>query len=245
MPLSAGDKLGPYEILAPLGAGGMADVDRNVKTRLRDIGEARITIENVGKEPDAAIAVGPRSRFGTLPWIAAGVMTPIAAVSLWAPWRSTESVDGRMLRLDVDLGSDVQLPAAPTNSGSSVAISPDGTRLAFASGTPRKLFVRRLDQPNASELPSTTGARGPFFSPDGQWVGFAAGGKLIKTSVEGGSPIPLGDVNNFLGASRGEDGSIIVGGGLGKGMLRISPGGGAPETADRSPPRLVALRRIY
>jgi CheY-like chemotaxis protein len=50
-----------------------------VKTRLRDSGEARIAIENEGKEPDAAIAVGPTSRFGTLPWIAAGVMTAVAS----------------------------------------------------------------------------------------------------------------------------------------------------------------------
>ena len=80
----------------------------------------------------------------------------------------------------------------PQRRGSSVAISPDGTRLVYASGTPTKLFMRRLDQPKATELPGTQGAAAPFFSPDGQWVGFVAGGKVNKISVEGGAVVPLG-----------------------------------------------------
>ncbi len=82
----------------------------------------------------------------------------------------------------------------PASSGSSVAISPDGTRLAYVSGTPARLFIRRLDQPRATELPGTQGANYPFFSPDGQWVGFSSAGKLNKISVEGGAVVPLGDV---------------------------------------------------
>ena len=70
----------------------------------------------------------------------------------------------------------------------------------------------------------------PFFSPDGQWVGFSAGGKLNKISVEGGAVVPLGDVTTFGGASWGEDGSIIVSDAVGKGLLRIPAGGGPPET---------------
>ena len=50
----------------------------------------------------------------------------------------------------------------------------------------------------------------PFFSPDGQWVGFYARGKLNKISVDGGAVVPLGDVTTFGGASWGEDGSILV-----------------------------------
>jgi serine/threonine-protein kinase len=134
------------------------------------------------------------------------------------------------VRLDVDLGADVALPAAPTGGGSSVVISPDGTRLAYVSGTPTKLFTRRLDQPKATELPGTEGATRPFFSPDGQWVGFLTGNKLNKISVEGGAVVPLGDFPNFAGASWGEDGSILVSGAFAKGLLRISAGGGPPET---------------
>jgi len=51
-------------------------------------------------------------------------------------------------------------------------------------GWPLKLFTRSLDQPKAAELPGTEGAIFPFFSPDGQWVGFATLNKLNKISVE-------------------------------------------------------------
>ena len=142
-------------------------------------------------------------------------------------------MDRPLVRLDVDLGADVSLPAttsAANVDGSSVAISPDGLRLAYASGSPTRLFTRRLDQPNATELPGTQGAVAPFFSPDGQWIGFAGnGGKLNKVSVEGGAVVPLGDFGTILGASWGEDGNIVLAV-LGKGLVRIHDGGGAPET---------------
>src|ERR1019366_10723359 len=81
-----------------------------------------------------------------------------------------------------------------------------------------------------AELPGTQGATRPFFSPDGQWVGFNSGDKLNKISVEGGAVLRLGDVAALAGASWGEDGSVVVCEGLGKGLLRIPAGGGAPET---------------
>ena len=109
-------------------------------------------------------------------------------------------------------------------------ISPDGTRLVYVAsvaGGPPKLFTRRLDQPNATELPGTEGATYPFFSPDGQWVGFAdPNNKLNKISVEGGAVVPLGDIAR-LGASWGEDGNIIVDQVVGNGMVLIPSSGGA------------------
>jgi Tol biopolymer transport system component len=98
--------------------------------------------------------------------------------------------------------------------------------MAYASGTPTKLFTRRLDQPKATELPGTEGATKPFFSPDGQWVGFVGVSRLNKISVEGGAVVPLGDVANatFAGASWGEDGSILVSESYTKGLLRIPVG---------------------
>ena len=68
----------------------------------------------------------------------------------------------------------------------------------------------------------------PFFSPDGQWVGFLSLGRVNKISVEGGAVVPLGDIGS-VGASWGQDGSIFVGQ-FAKGLLRIPDGGGPPET---------------
>ena len=60
--------------------------------------------------------------------------------------------------------------------GLGATLSPDGTRLVYLSKN--KLLTRRLNQPNASELPGTDGAEDPFFSPHGKWIGFFAQGKL-------------------------------------------------------------------
>jgi len=90
-----------------------------------------------------------------------------------------------------------------------------------------RLFTRRLDQPKATELPGTAGAMGPFFSPDGNWVGFSVGDKVSKVSVDGGSVVPLADAPPTIGASWG-DSNIILGGGLGgSGLQRVPSGGGS------------------
>jgi WD40 repeat protein len=167
-----------------------------------------------------------------LPWTVAALILglAIAVMLLWAAWRAEKPVDRPLARLDVDLGAEVSLPA-PSTFGTSVAISPDGTRLVYASGTPVKLFTRRLDQPKVTELPGTEGASKPFFSPDGQWVGFLTPNKLNKIAVEGGAVVPLGDINltTFAGACWGEDGSILVSEAFGKGLRRVPAAGGPPE----------------
>lgn len=173
-----------------------------------------------------------------LPWAVAGALA-VAVVGLWAPWRVVVPVDRPLVRLNVDLGAEVSLPA-PSAAGSSIAISPDGTRLVYASGTPPKLFTRRLDQPAATELPGTEGATVPFLSPDGQWVGFVSHGKVSKISVEGGAVVSLGDVAGFDGARWSDDGAIVVGV-PGKGLLRIPDGGGPPQTVAESGDGVLGL----
>jgi serine/threonine-protein kinase len=204
------------------------------KERLQAVGEARITLRGPMEETATAAMTAPlRSRLSNVVLIAAAVLAVVSGVALWALWRATQPVDHPLVRLYVDLGADVLLPATTSTTsglGSSVAISPDGMRLAYASGTPPKLFTRRLDQPRATELPGTQGAAAPFFSADGRWIGFEGiGGNANKISVDGGAVVPLGEVSNFTGASWGEDGSIFMGV-QGKGVVRIREGGGQPET---------------
>jgi len=201
-------------------------LEKDRKQRLQAIGDARRML----REPEGAQSPPPsRSRFGSAGGLAAGVLAALLAIALWAPWRSEKQVSYPLLRLDVDLGADVSLPSLEIPTGTNFAISPDETRLVYASGTPTKLFLRRLDQPKAAALPGTEGEVGPFFSPDGQWIGFWVNGKLNKISVEGGAAIPLGVTGAFFGAEWAEDGSILVSDGLGKGLLRIPAAGGAPE----------------
>jgi hypothetical protein len=211
---------------------------KDPKKRLRDIGDMGLLLTET-QSPVSSSVSRPSPK---LPWITAAVLGVALGVAMWAPWRTTKPANNPLLRLNVDPGADVSLPA-PAPGGSDVAISPDGTRLAYVSSKPTRLILRRLDQPKATELPGTDGARFPFFSPDGQWVGFHAGTKLNKISVEGGAVVPLVDfgVANFAGATWGEDGSIVLSEAVGKGLMRIRAGGGQPETLAALGPGELAL----
>ena len=118
---------------------------------------------------------------------------------MWAPWRSTPAPAPR--RLLASIGVDASLI---TDRGAAAILSPDGTTLVFSArqeSQPR-LFIRKLDQLQATPLAGTEGAVYPFFSPDGQWIGFFAGAKLKKVSVAGGAPVTLCDAHR-VAAGRG------------------------------------------
>jgi Tol biopolymer transport system component/predicted Ser/Thr protein kinase len=201
-------------------------LDRDVRTRLRDIGEARVAIDRAGEAKEVAVA--PVARKNALPWAIAGAAFLIAMVAGWGWWQASRArAEQPLVRLDVDLGTETALPAAISN-GSNVAIAPDGSRIAYAasvSGGPQKLYLKRLDRPKASELPGTDGASVPFFSPDGRWVGFMAGGKVNKISVDGGAVVPIGDMPRQAESSWADDGIISV---TNKGLVLIGSNGGAP-----------------
>ena len=78
-------------------------------------------------------------------------------------------------------------------------------------------------------MPGTQFAYDPFFSPDGQWVGFFSPAKLRKVAVQGGAPTVLCDAGGGRGASWGEDGNIIFAPATASGLLRIPAVGGTPE----------------
>jgi serine/threonine-protein kinase len=83
-----------------------------------------------------------------------------------------------------------------TYGGNSFVLSPDGTRFAYVGSTASggtRLWVRDRDDLTPRALDGTDGADGPFFSPDGRWIGYFAGGKLFKVAVRGGAPIALAD----------------------------------------------------
>jgi serine/threonine-protein kinase len=181
--------------------------------------------------------------------IATGVFIALCALAfiLWGPryWRRPPRQ--QLIQFDVELKSRGVLDS---EVGTDVIISRDGTRLVFVSRSPdgtAHLNTRRLDESQVTELAGTEGARGPFFSPDGEWVGFWAEGKLKKTPVEGGSPVILCDATDLLGGSWGEDGNIVAALGGGK-LWRISSSGGPPvsvldltkESADPRWPQVLS-----
>jgi serine/threonine-protein kinase len=196
---------------------------KDPKLRLRDIGEARILIDE--PEPPAPAAPAAAPRRSALPLaLAATAATLLAAALGFGWWSATRPVLRPMQRLSVDLGPD-----AVRGSQASAWLSPDGTHLVYISRQRDGrdgLSVRRLDQSAATLL--TPDGFDPFFSPDGQWVGFISDGKIKKVPLQGGAPITVQEVRTARGAAWTEDGTIIYGGGE-AGLMAVSPAGGAPR----------------
>jgi serine/threonine-protein kinase len=110
-------------------------------------------------------------------------------------------------------------------------LAPDGARLAFVarSRTGRdQLYVRTFADGSTVAVPGTDGAFHPFFSPDGEWIGFAAGTFLKKVSVRGGAPVVICSAVVDFGAAWG-DGDTIVFRTNAPGLLRVSASGGEPQ----------------
>ena len=189
-----------------------------------DAADVRIEIEDAIAAPkDSGAKQAVPASTSKLPWAVAAALAIIAIVMAFGWWRKTRLVERPLMRLDVDLGTDVSLGSP---GGADQIISADGTRLVYVSQG--SLFTRRLDQPNATELVGTQGADAPFFSPDGQWVAFFAQGKLKKISVEGGAAIALCDTVNPRGGSWGDDGTIVFARDSREALSKISSAGGTP-----------------
>ena len=109
----------------------------------------------------------------------------------------------------------------------SVAISPDGSRIVYA--TFNGLYLREMDE-LAARLVSETGSQAlsPAFSPDGEWVVFWSSGELKKVSVHGGAPLRLGPSIQPHGMSWGPD-DVIRMSGFEEGILQFPASGDSPE----------------
>jgi len=201
-------------------------LEKDPENRWQSARDLKAELEWIAQTPSAgSTAVALVRRRPWLPWVVAGLLAVLAAVASWIAYRSTRSAELKpLVRLDVDLGRDVNLTAV---GGSDVIISPDGSRIAYLSRG--RIFTRRLDEASAIGLAITQGATSPFFSPDGRWIGFTANGKLRKVSVEGGSEIVLCDAGaSYIGGDWGEDGYIVMSPTAHAGLARVSAAGGSP-----------------
>ena len=95
-------------------------------------------------------------------------------------------------------------------------------------GGRQQLAMRTIDRDEPTPMEGTDGASDPFFSPDGNWIGFFARGSLQKIAVTGGVPSLLSAARAGLGATWSPDGTIVFGGGPGGGLARVPASGGEP-----------------
>jgi len=164
-----------------------------------------------------------------LPWILAALMAAFAVTAYQKLEYLISSAGGDVTRFPLAIPSSQRFVSA---TGPGIALSPDGKSLVYTGQgeVRRQLYVRKMDQLEASPLPGTEGAYAPFFSPDSQWVGFFSGNKLKKVALAGGPPLTIIEGSgNYKGASWGQN-DIIIFGVPGSGLSQVSSSGGTPQT---------------
>jgi serine/threonine-protein kinase len=216
-------------------------LEKDPRRRLSDMADARLEIEEAqgpgGADGRREIQPGGTSRLPrALSWVIAAALAValITTIAVWHPWRVMPPAVSQ--HLSVDLGADAILGGS-VEATTQLAISPDGSMLAFVGERDRvdQLYLRRFGQLQA--VPLVTGSvNEPFFSPDGQWVGFfsLADRKLKKVPVAGGSAVAICDIHGAhhpRGASWGDDDYVVFNAFAEPWttLLRVPSAGGRPE----------------
>ena len=197
-------------------------LEKDRKERLASISDARRLLKDVGQ----AHGLSPAGHGPVLkrwPWIVAGVVAVASLV--FALWNRPTAVQKTAARLAIPLPPGQEITSYP-------AITRDGKTIAYVTqqGTDDpQLYLRDLNSFESRAVAGSSGARQPFFSPDGKWVAFFAQGQLQKAEVAGGAPIRLAEAPIPFGGTWSEDNTLIYAGSLGSGLLRIPASGGTPE----------------
>ncbi len=219
-------------------------LEKDPKRRLRDIGDARLEIEDTiargsgngraGESTPGAAPVAAGSRVQQLVWAAAGVaLAAIAIVGL--------AVSGVWPRARTSASGPLRVSIVHTEGGEvgAPAISPDGRRVAYrarrSDGMPL-LWVRELASGEAQPLAGTEDASQPFWSPDSSDLGFVSGVSLKRVSAVGGPVRVLVDYMGMFGSSGGtwsSDGTIVYSNN--SILFRVPASGGAVSIVTKAP----------
>ncbi len=192
-----------------------------------------------GAGAEGPVAVTPTdARSPMKVWVAWAVaaLAVVASVLFWI-MRDTGNRPA-VARFSIALPANTWLD---TDGGLPLAISSDGQRVAYVvrsgdSALPM-LYLRRMDAFEGTPIPGTEGASLPFFSPDGQWVGFLTASRMKKVPVEGGSVVEIMSLTDgAAGATWGTDGYIYVGRFWRGGLSRVAQNGGKSETVTSPDP---------
>ena len=202
-------------------------LERDTRTRLRDIGEARVALERPLADLALAAAVAPRRApiVRAIPWLVSALAIALAVASALRGTGSGAGSGARdVVHLEVGFPPGVE-PVTGRQGG--IAIAPDGKAIAMVGFTngQRRLFVRRLDEPEAADLSGTSGSG--VFSPDSQSVAFVNNFTgLTRVSLGDGQPVVLaqgGDFVSGVSLAWGETGVLFTRGGA---LWRVPAAGG-------------------
>ena len=183
-----------------------------------------ITGKSVGIAAGAFPPRAWRRRLPGLQWWMATALAVLAATTGTATWLGLSRHEPPLPLMHAAL---LPPPGEDFMGGDGMALSADGTQLAFTvlRAPPRpRLFVRRLGSEEARELPATANARFPFWSPDGQRIGYFADGELRVIGTDGRGATTVTRAPTPLGGAWAPDGTILFASGPGWVIYRVRPG---------------------
>jgi len=162
-------------------------------------------------------------------WVALATTMAIAVAAVcYLLWMRTPPrlSDTTRFVLQLPAGQSLVVPDAPA-----LDLSPDGRYLAYIAqrSGQQAIYLRPIDEFEAKPVPGTENGVAPFFSPDGDWLGFIADGKLKKVPLRGGPPLAICDVQIASKASWGKNGFIVLRPVFGTGLSLVSANGGTPS----------------
>jgi serine/threonine protein kinase len=206
---------------------------KDPKLRLRDIGEARIALQEgeVALEPVAMVPATPQRHW--LPWLLAAVGLSAGIASLVVATTRSSPHDAVKIIFPLTMPEGITEWGGPSNPNA--VPSPDGRSIVFVgrSGDQKmSLWVRPMASSTAHRLDKTEEAFLPFWSPDSRFIGYFAENKLKKIPAAGGSPVTLCNItgdsqSDPYGGTWNASGEIVFSTGLGSPLMRVPAGGGA------------------
>jgi Tol biopolymer transport system component len=206
-------------------------LQRDRSRRLRDIADARFQIEEALNEPGAtgrAATIAPaRTGRERLLWMAAVFAGAVAASLMTAVYLRRAPADAPEMRL--------QIVTPPGASLMSFSVSPDGRSVVFQATAEGKsqLWLRPLASETAEPLPGTENGTLPFWSPDGQSIGFFAGRQLKRSDITGGLVRTLASSPNDRGGTWNDEGVILFAPSSTGPLYRVPVGGGSAVEVTR------------
>jgi eukaryotic-like serine/threonine-protein kinase len=207
-------------------------LEKNPEERFQTAHDVKVQLKWIaeGATQSGAIPAKPR-RLG---WFISGAAIFLALV-LVAAYLTLNARPGAVVRSFLLPPPGTSFVTMAPSSGPP-AISPDGTRLVFSARDEKGtllLYLQELSSVTPHPLAGTDDASYPFWSPDGQEIGFFAGGRLKKISASGGPPQVLCDATIGRGGAWSKEGIIVFAPGPSTSLLRVPAVGGTPEPATR------------
>ncbi|MBI1955829.1 MAG: serine/threonine-protein kinase [Acidobacteria bacterium] len=206
-------------------------LQKDVKERFRDAADVAIQMKEAQHAPAVpTTAVAPQKApfwRRLLPWAVAAVFAVVASIAVWNLKPSPSPPSQPVSRFAIALPPNERLANLESPA---VAISPDGTQLAYVAsrdGGGPQIYLRAIDALEGNPVPGTQDGHAPSFSPDGKWLLFFAEAKLKKVQIPGGSPISLSDApGNVATASWGLNDNIALGTRAFPTLLQVPAAGG-------------------